>query len=132
MKTSKAPQIVRAEDMPAGTLEVPVCIVGGGACGLTAAIALRSHGCDVLVLERDASGTGSTALSSGFIPAAQTRLQKALGIEDSQQSLIDDVMKKAHGHAPLHLVKAYVAAVTPAIDALEKMGLPFEIVDGFL
>jgi len=132
MKTAKAPQIVRAEDMPVGTLEVPVCIVGGGACGLTAAIALRSHGCDVLVLERDASGTGSTALSSGFIPAAQTRLQKALGIEDSQQSLIDDVMNKAHGHAPLHLVKAYVAAVTHAIDALEEMGLPFEIVDGFL
>ena len=132
MKTSIAPQIVRAQAMPEGTLEVPVCIVGGGACGLTAAIALRSSGCDVLVLERDASGTGSTALSSGFIPAAETRLQKALGIEDSKQSLTDDVMNKAHGQAPLHLVKAYVEAVTEAIDALEKMGLPFEIVDGFL
>jgi len=132
MTNPTAPQIVRAESMPAGTLEVPVCIVGGGACGLTAAIALRSRGCDVLVLERDASGTGSTALSSGFIPAAETRLQKALGIEDSKQSLTDDVMNKAHGQAPLHLVKAYVEAVTEAIDALEKMGLPFEIVDGFL
>jgi len=118
--------------MPDGTPEVPVCIVGGGSCGLSAAIALRQAGIEALVLERDANPTGSTALSSGFIPAAQTRLQRALGIEDSYQRLIDDVMKKAHGQAPLHLVEAYVHAVTPAIDTLERLGLPFEIVDGFL
>ena len=41
-------------------------------------------------------------------------------------------MNKAHGQAPLHLLKAYVLAATHAIDELEKMGLPFEIVDGFL
>jgi fumarate reductase flavoprotein subunit len=85
--------------MPDGTPEVPVCIVGGGSCGLSAAIALRQAGIEALVLERDANPTGSTALSSGFIPAAQTRLQRALGIEDSYQRLIDDVMNKAHGQA---------------------------------
>ena len=132
MKHQKAPHIIHAQAMPEGTPEVPVCIVGGGACGLTAAIALRKAGIDVLVLERDESGTGSSALSSGFIPAAETRLQKSLGIEDSHQLLIDDVMNKAHGQAPLHLLKAYVLAATHAIDELEKMGLPFEIVDGFL
>ena len=132
MKQQKVPQIVHAQAMPEDTPEVPVCIVGGGACGLTAAIALRKAGVEVLVLERDESGTGSSALSSGFIPAAETRLQKSLGIEDSHQLLIDDVMNKAHGQAPLHLVKAYVLAATHAIDELEKMGLPFEIVDGFL
>ena len=132
MKHQKAPHIIHAQAMPEGTPEVPVCIVGGGACGLTAAIALRKAGIDVLVLERDESGTGSSALSSGFIPAAETRLQKSWGIEDSHQLLIDDVMNKAHGQAPLHLLKAYVLAATHAIDELEKMGLPFEIVDGFL
>lgn len=132
MNHQKVPQIVHAQAMPEDTPEVPVCIVGGGACGLTAAIALRKAGVEVLVLERDDSGTGSSALSSGFIPAAETRLQKSLGIEDSHQLLIDDVMNKAHGQAPLHLVKAYVLAATHAIDELEKMGLPFEIVDGFL
>jgi len=132
MKHQKAPHIIHAQAMPEGTPEVPVCIVGGGACGLTAAIALRKAGIDVLVLERDESGTGSSALSSGFIPAAETRLQKSLGIEDSHQLLIDDVMNKAHGQAPLHLLKAYVLAATHAIDEIEQMGLPFEIVDGFL
>ena len=132
MSTSTSPCIVRASTMPGGTPRVPVCIVGAGACGLTAAIALRLAGREVLVLERDATGTGSTALSSGFIPAALTRVQKALGIEDSHELLVQDIMNKAHGEAPLHLVMAYVEAATEAIDVLEQQGLPFEIVQGFL
>jgi fumarate reductase flavoprotein subunit len=129
---SRSPSVVRATAMPEGTLEVPAVIVGGGSCGLTAAIALRQAGMDCVVLERDATPTGSTALSSGFIPAAQTRLQKSLGIADSHERLIDDVMNKAHGQAPRPLVQAYVHAVTEAIDVLEAKGLPFEIVEGFL
>ena len=131
-KLSTQPRVVRAQAMPEGTMALPVVIVGGGSCGLTAGIAMRQAGFDCVVLERDATPTGSTALSSGFIPAAQTRLQKSLGIADSYELLIDDVMNKAHGRAPRPLVQAYVHAVTEAIDVLEGKGLPFEIVDGFL
>ena len=131
-KASNSPSVVRAQAMPEGCLVVPAVIVGGGSCGLTAGIALRRSGLDVVVLERDATPTGSTALSSGFIPAAQTRLQKSLGIADTYELLIEDVMNKAHGQAPRPLVEAYVHAVTEAIDVLEAKGLPFEIVDGFL
>lgn len=126
------PRIVRAPAMPEDTPEIPVCIVGGGACGLTAAIRLRDAGVDCVVLERDATPSGSTALSSGFIPAALTRLQKSLGIDDSYELLAKDIQTKAHGEAPEHLVNAYVHAATEAIDALEAHGLPFEIVQGFL
>lgn len=48
---------------------VPVLVIGGGACGLIAALAAHDAGTAVLVLERDAVPSGSTALSSGFIPA---------------------------------------------------------------
>ena len=58
--------------MPDGTPEVPVAIVGAGACGLTATLMLRDAGIDCALLERDAQPLGSTALSSGFIPAAGT------------------------------------------------------------
>ncbi|MFY8054060.1 MAG: FAD-dependent oxidoreductase, partial [Limnohabitans sp.] len=51
------------------TEHVPVVIVGGGACGLTAALALHRLGVECVVLERDATPSGSTALSSGFVPA---------------------------------------------------------------
>jgi len=131
MKTME-PRIVRGMSLPAGTPDVPVCIVGAGACGLTAAIRLRDVGIDCVVLERDAVPSGSSALSSGFIPAAQTRLQKSLGIADSHALLAQDIQNKAHDQAPEHLVQAYVHAATDAIDALQAHGLPFEIVRGFL
>ena len=132
MNESSLPQVVRADGMPAGTPELAVVIVGAGACGLTTGIALRRAGVDCVILERDARATGSTALSSGFIPAAETVLQKSLGIEDTHEMLVEDIVNKAHGQAPRPLVQAYVEAVTEALDALQAYGLPFEIVDGFL
>ena len=122
----------RAPHMPPAP-HVPVAIVGAGACGLTAALRLRDQGVQCVLLERDAAPSGSTALSSGFIPAAGTRLQKSLAIEDSAELFAQDIQAKAHGDAAPHLVDAYVHAVAQAIDALElKHGIPFEILDGFL
>ena len=127
-----ATSIVRADCMPVDTPQVPVVMVGAGACGLTAAVRLRDAGIDCVLLERDAMATGSTALSSGFIPAAGTRLQKSLGIEDSAQLFAKDIQAKAHGDAAPHLVAAYSQAVGQAIDALEQHGIGFEVLDGFL
>lgn len=117
---------------PAQAPHVPAVIVGAGACALTAAIALRARGIDCVLLERDARPSGSTALSSGFVPAAGTRLQRALGIADSREMFAQDVQAKAHGNAAPHLVHAYTAAVAQAIDALEQQGIVFEVLDGFL
>lgn len=124
-------KVVRGE-IPEDVPHVPVVIVGAGACGLTAAIGLRARGVDCVLLERDARPSGSTALSSGFIPAAGTRLQRSLGIDDSRESFAQDVQAKAHGDAAPHLVDAYTAAVAQAIDALEQHGIVFEVLDGFL
>jgi fumarate reductase flavoprotein subunit len=120
--------------MPAGAPEVPVAIVGAGACGLTAAIALRDAGIDCALLERDATPQGSTALSSGFIPAAGTREQHAAGVhDDSAARFAQDIQAKAHGTAAPQLVTAFTEAIVPAMDALQQRhGLPFELLDGFL
>ncbi|MES2482671.1 MAG: FAD-dependent oxidoreductase, partial [Pseudomonadota bacterium] len=126
------PRIVRNQALAADTPHVSVVIVGSGACGLTAAIRLRDAGIACVLLERDALPSGSTALSSGFIPAAGTRLQKSLGIEDSQALFAQDVTDKAHGQAAPHLVQAYTRAVPQAIDALEAHGIVFEVLEGFL
>jgi fumarate reductase flavoprotein subunit len=128
-------RIVRSEQPPPQeqALHVQVAIVGAGACGLSAAIRLRDAGVACVLLERDASPSGSTALSSGFIPAAGTRLQKSLGIEDDSSLFAQDVQAKAHGDAAPHLVSAYTEAVAQAIDALEaRHGITFEVLDGFL
>lgn len=127
-----SPSVVRAA-LPAGTPEVPVVIVGAGACGLTAAVFLRERGLDCVLLERDPLPQGSTALSSGFIPAAGTRVQRAAGVDDSPALFAEDIQAKAKGRAAPHLVAAYTQAIGPALDALqERHGLAFELLDGFL
>ena len=110
-----------------------VAIVGGGACGLTAALMLHDAGIGCVVLERDAQPSGSTALSSGFIPAPGTRVQRALGIDDSPERFAADIQAKAHGRAAAALVRAYTEAIGPALDALqERHGLDWVLLDGFL
>ena len=124
---------VRAGSPPMDAPQVPVAIVGAGACGLVAAITLRDAGVDCVLLERDAQPAGSTALSSGFIPAAGTRVQRDAGIEDSPARFAADIQAKAHGTAAAHLVAAYSTRVGPVLDGLQaRHGLVFDVLDGFL
>ena len=125
-------RVVRAAAMPADSPHVPAVIVGGGACGMTAGIRWRDAGIECVVLERDAVPGGSTALSSGFIPAAETRLQKSLGIPDSLALFRREIEVKSHGQAAPHLVMAYTEGVRQAIDALEAHGINFEVADTWL
>ena len=112
---------------------IAVAIVGAGACGLVAALALRNAGVECVVLERDAQPRGSTALSSGFIPAPGSATQRAAGVNDSVALFMDDIQAKAHGGAAPRLVAAYAHAIGPAIDMLAKRhGIEFELLDGFL
>jgi len=114
-------------------VQVPAVIIGAGACGLTAALALAEAGVEALLLERDAQPAGSTSLSSGFIPAAGTRAQQAAGIADSASDFAQDIQHKADGQAAPHLVAAYTQAIAPALDFLQQRhGLAWEVLDGFL
>ena len=115
-------------------VQTSVAIVGAGACGLTAALMLHDAGIDCVVLERDAVPSGSTALSSGFIPAPDTRAQRAQGIvDDTADRFATDIQAKAHGDAAPALVQAYAQAIGPALDALqERHGLDWIVLDGFL
>ena len=114
-------------------MKVQVVIVGAGACGLVAALAARDAGAEVLVLERDASPSGSTTLSSGFIPAAPTRFQRAAGIEDSVERMFADIQRKNHGEGDPSVVRAVCAESGPAIEWLaDRHGVPFQLLEGFL
>ena len=114
-------------------LNVPVVIVGAGACGLVAALAAKHAGAEVLVLERDRTPAGSTALSSGFIPAACTRFQRVAGVADSVEQFAADIQRKNHGEADPRMVEAICRASGPAIEWLaDRCGIPFVLVQGFL
>src|SRR5688500_15917893 len=114
-------------------LSVPVLVIGGGACGLTAALAARDAGASVLVLERDPSPSGSTAMSSGMIPATGTKVQAARGVDDSAALFAADIQAKAHGENDPAFVAAIADASGPTVDWLiERHGLDLTLVEGFL
>lgn len=123
---------VRPADRAEFDLTVPVLIVGAGACGLTAALAAHEAGAEVLVLERDATPSGSTALSSGMIPACETAVQRAAGVDDSVALMAGDIRAKAHGDADPLLVDAACRESGPAVDWLtETHAVALTLVDGF-
>ncbi|MEM9060848.1 MAG: FAD-binding protein [Pseudomonadota bacterium] len=114
-------------------IEVDVAIVGGGACGLVAGLRAVAAGADVIVLERDASSTGSTALSSGFIPAAGTRFQREIHVHDTPESLAADIQGKAKGDANPDIARTVSDAIAPAIEWLsDNHGLEWIVLDDFL
>lgn len=116
-----------------GAPQVPVAIVGAGACGLTAALMLKDAGIDALVIERDAFPSGSTALSSGFVPAAGTQVQRDRGVKDSVDQFANDIRSKSRNTAASYLVDAYVRAIGPAVDALgHRHGIGWELLEGFV
>lgn len=112
---------------------LPVLIVGAGAAGHVAALACRDAGIDCAMIERDKLPRGSTALSSGLVPAAGTSMQRARGIADDSARFAADIQRKAHGEADPGIVAALTGSIGPAVDWLAaRHGIPFELVEGFL
>lgn len=98
-----------------------------------AALTLKDAGVECVVLERDALPSGSTALSSGFIPACGTRWQKAIGIEDSEEVFFQEIQKKNRHGADPDVVAAAVKEIGATLEWLaDAHGIPFDVLDGFL
>ena len=105
-----------------------VVVVGAGAAGLCAALAARENGADVIVLERDPVPRGTTAMSIGFIPAAQTRFQRAKGIADSPEDLATDILAKSGGDTDRAMVARLCAASAATVEWLaDRYGVPFDV-----
>ena len=77
------------------SFELDVVIVGAGACGLSAGLAAQAAGGEVLILERDPSALGTSAMSTGLIPGAGTSAQKAANIVDSSETFARDICAKS-------------------------------------
>ena len=116
-----------------GDIDIDCLIIGGGAAGLTAALAAKDRGLNILVAEREDRLSGSTALSSGLIPAAQTKAQSRQNLDDDHDAFIADIMAKNKNKADSDHVRRCVNTIGRAIDWLEEShNIPFHVLDGFL
>lgn len=70
-----------------------VVVIGGGGAGLSAAVEAQAAGAKVVLLEKMSSLGGNTLVSGGGLNVPETDQQKALGIEDSVETFIEDTMK---------------------------------------
>jgi fumarate reductase flavoprotein subunit len=114
--------------------EAEVVVIGAGACGLVAALRAKAAGAEVIVLERDASPSGSTSMSSGFVPAAGTRFQRAIGIDDDTPELfVADIMAKSKGSSRRDIAELAAENIGPAVEWLaDHAGLEWIVLDDFL
>lgn len=113
--------------------ELALLIIGGGACGLVAALAAKAEGIELAVLERDAFPRGSTFMSSGFVPAANTRFQKEKGVQDTPELQASDIQHKNDHQADQSIVRTLTEQSGRVVEWLADVhGIPFELVEGFL
>ncbi len=118
---------------PSFDMTFPAIVVGAGATGLSAALALRDRGVEVLVLERDSTPLGSTAMSTGLIPAAGTPEQRAAGIDDDPQRFAGDMLRKTKGQTDEAIALRLAEQSADTVAWLrDTHGVPLELVDGFL
>lgn len=109
-----------AKDEPATEFdaEFDVLIVGAGGCGLVAAIAADAAGASVAVVEKQSRLSGNTALSSGSIPGAGTRLQAEVRIKDSPKRFAEDVLRVSGPHDAEHLAARLTALSAELVEWL--------------
>lgn len=100
---------------------------------MAAALAASEAGVEALILERESICAGSTALSSGMIPACGTQQQIVHQVDDSVGLMTDDIQSKARGQADSVLARTVCEASGPLVDWLSQTyDIELTLVEGFL
>ena len=101
-----------------------IIVVGAGGAGLSAAVAAAESDASlkIIVLEKQHIIGGNTNSSTGGINAAETDIQKGLGIEDSKQLFYDDIMKGGKYENIPSLVQNFVEHAPVTISWLTGLG----------
>ena len=103
-----------------------VLIAGSGAAGACAAIAARSSGANVLLVESLSRFGGSSAMSAGVVYAGGgTELQRALGVTDTVEDMFRFISGAGGKHPPLDKIRLYCKQSAAHFDWLVEQGVPY-------
>ena len=100
-----------------------VVIVGSGGAGLSAAVAAREAGASVLVLEKMSFAGGNTNYATGGLNASETSVQKAKGIDDTNEQFYADTMKGGKELNKPELVRTLTENSAATVDWLIGLGM---------
>ena len=125
--TANTGRIRKEESIGTWDARTEVVVVGLGAAGACAAIAARDVGAEVLVLESQASGGGTSAISAGQIyMGGGTPLQTACGFSDSPDEMFKYLMASSGPGAPEDKIRLYCARSVEHYEWLTSRGVPFK------
>lgn len=101
-------------------VDVDVVVVGAGGGGLAAALAAADAGASVVVFEKSDAPGGNTALSTGSIPAAGSKLQIAAGVQDSPEQMVADLLRQSGPHENEAVLRQLAESSAELIDWLTE------------
>lgn len=102
--------------------ECDILVIGAGGAGLSAAIAAADKGKKVIVLEKEGILGGNTNYSTGGINAAETSVQKGLGIKDTVAVFYNDTWEGGKRLGFPALIQSFVSHSASTIDWLIALG----------
>jgi fumarate reductase flavoprotein subunit len=106
-------------------------VIGGGGAGLSAAYKAAESKCKVILLEKTDKVGGNTVNATGGLNACNTPMQKALGINDSEELFFHDTMKGGHYLNDTSLVWTLVKESKNTVTWLTNIGMDLSDV-GFM
>lgn len=114
----------QAGEMKEEVIDTDIVIIGGGGAGMTAAITAKQEGLNVIIVEKMPMVGGNTTKATGGMNAAETKYQKALNIEDSIETFIQDTMTGGKDINNKELVTIMAEKSSDAIDWLDTINAP--------
>lgn len=105
---------------------VDVTVVGAGMAGLVAALSLREQQLEPVVFEAASEVGGNLRYSDGVINAADPKRQLRLGIEDSPEKHLSDMVKVGNGKGNQAILEHLAYDGPNCITWLEQIGVPWQ------
>jgi fumarate reductase flavoprotein subunit len=100
-----------------------IVVIGAGGAGLSASIKASQGGAKVILLEKQGTAGGNTISATGGLNAAETSVQKKLGIADSKDQFYKDTMKGGYNLNNPELVRNMVEEAPETVDWLISVGV---------
>ena len=105
--------------------ETDVLVVGSGFAGLAAAIEALDAGSEVVLIDKMPVYGGNSALNGGDMAAVGTPLQKAAGVEDSIELMVNDMLVAGKHYNHVERTRAVAENSAAAVEWCESLGVEF-------